>query len=167
MVHICIPNAEWDVNMGIWLLYLIDFCSVTWLYLYLLHVSMFHSIWFQNSKTLSLGVTVQKGRGDVKETRLLLLSRTVSEWIALFLAIQFLSHTVQVKSVSSTHYDLLIASYVKAHLLYFISHFICNQIFRMEVSIETFHWKFPLETYALSLLLSASKDSRCVVRGKN
>ena len=109
-------------------------------------------------KTLSLGVTVQKGRGDVKETRLLLLSRTVSEWIALFLAIQFLSHTVQVKSVSSTHYDLLIASYVKAHLLYFISHFICNQIFRM----ESFHWK-----HMPYCIVSASKDSRCLVSGKN
>ena len=62
----------------------------------------------------------------------------------------FLSHTVKVKSDSSSHYDLLIAFYVKAHLLYFISHFIWKQIFRVK-------------TYALSLLLSASKDSRCMV----
>ena len=160
MVHICIPNAEWDVNMGIRLLYVIDWWNsdaTLFIPFACIYVS-FHLI-FKLKKTLSLGVTVQKGRRGCERDQ---TSATISDcqWVNCIISCDtlFLSHTVQVKSVSSTHYDLLIASYVKAHLLYFISHFICNQIFRM----ESFHWK-----HMPYCIVSASKDSRCLVSGKN
>ena len=153
MVHICIPNAEWDVNMGIRLLYVIDWCSVTLFIPFTCIYVSFHLI--SKLKDFVTRCDYAKGERGCERDQ---TSAAISDcqWVNCIISSDtlFLSHTVKVKSDSSSHYDLLIAFYVKAHLLYFISHFICKQIFRVK-------------TYALSLLLSASKDSRCMVRGKN